>query len=94
MAVAAALAILRVGATLPTPLYVIYREAFRFSTLTLTLIFAVYVAGSLGALFLLGRLADQIGRRRVMLPAVGVAAIAALLFLIAKTNSCLARPGC
>jgi MFS family permease len=82
--VASALAILRVGATLPTPLYVIYRETFQFSTLTLTLIFSVFVAGSLGALFFLGRLADQIGRRRVMLPAIGLTGIAALLFLIAQ----------
>ena len=80
---AAALALLRIGATLPTPLYVMYREAFRFSTLTLTLIFAVYIVGSLGALFFLGRLSDQIGRRRVILPAIGLAGLSALLFLFA-----------
>jgi MFS family permease len=78
-----ALALLRIGATLPTPLYVMYRETFRFSTLTLTLIFAVYVVGSLGALFFLGRVSDQIGRRRVVLPAIGLAGLSALLFLVA-----------
>ena len=83
---AAALALLRVGATLPTPLYVIYSEAFHFSTLTLTLIFAVYVVGSLSALLFLGRLSDQIGRRRVILPAIGLAGLSALLFLFAATN--------
>jgi MFS family permease len=78
-----ALALLRIGATLPTPLYVMYRETFRFSTLTLTLIFAVYVVGSLGALFFFGRVSDQIGRRRVVLPAIGLAGLSALLFLVA-----------
>jgi MFS family permease len=87
--VTAALALLRIGATLPTPLYVIYSDAFRFSKLTLTLIFAVYVAGSLGALFFLGRLADQIGRRRVVLPAVALAAVSALLFLFAIDETML-----
>ena len=81
--VTAALALLRVGATLPTPLYVIYRETFRFSTLTLTLIFAVYVAGSLAALFFLGRVSDRIGRRRVVLPAIALAGLSTLLFLFA-----------
>lgn len=81
--VAAALSLLRIGATLPTPLYVMYRDEFRFSTLTLTLIFAVYVVGSLGALFFLGRLSDQIGRRRVVLPAIGLAGLSTLLFLFA-----------
>jgi MFS family permease len=82
-AVVAALSLLRIGATLPTPLYVMYREEFRFSTLTLTLIFAVYVVGSLTALFFLGRLSDQIGRRRVILPAIGLAGLSTLLFLFA-----------
>jgi MFS family permease len=81
--VAVALALLRIGATLPTPLYVMYREAFQFSTLTLTLIFAVYVVGSLGALFFLGRLSDQIGRRRVILPGIALAGLSTLLFLFA-----------
>jgi hypothetical protein len=81
--VTAALALLRVGSTLPTPLYVIYRDTFHFSTLILTLIFAAFVAGSLAALFLFGRLSDRIGRRRVMLAAVALAAVSALLFLFA-----------
>lgn len=44
------------GSTLLTPLYVVYRETFAFSELTLTLIYATYVIGNLSALFLFGRL--------------------------------------
>ena len=54
-----------VGAIMPTPLYPLFRAAFGFSGVTLTLIYAVYVLGNLMALLLFGRLADQIGRRAV-----------------------------
>lgn len=70
--------------TLPTPLYGDYARAFQFSTLTLTLIYATYVAGTLGVLFLLGRLSDQIGRKPVALTAIILAAVAALLFMTAR----------
>ncbi|HLH49433.1 MAG TPA: MFS transporter, partial [Roseiarcus sp.] len=70
--------------TLPTPLYRDYMRAFHFSILTLTLIFATYSAGTLATLLFLGRLSDQIGRRRTSLPAIGLAAIAALIFLLAS----------
>src|ERR1700746_3698560 len=60
-AVAGMLAVMFIGAILPTPLYPLYREAFGFSTVTLTLIYATYVLGNLTALLLFGRLADQIG---------------------------------
>jgi hypothetical protein len=48
--VAAELAAIFIGATLPTPLYPIYREEFGFGEVTLTLIYAVYVLGNVGAL--------------------------------------------
>jgi len=59
-AVAAQLGIMFIGAILPTPLYPLYREAFGFSGVTLTLIYATYVLGNLSALLFFGRLADQI----------------------------------
>src|SRR5215212_4918557 len=73
--VAGMIAVTFMGSTLVTPLYVLYRQAFGFSAITLTLVYAVYVVGNLAALIFLGRLSDQIGRRRVALPAMGVAAI-------------------
>jgi MFS family permease len=72
-----------VGAIMPTPLYPLYRQAFGFSGITLTLIYAVYVLGNVVALLFFGRLADQIGRRTVSLPAIGVGVASALTFAFA-----------
>jgi MFS family permease len=78
-----ALAIAMLGTTLPTPLYGLYRERFGFSELMITVIFATYAAGVIASLLLFGRLSDQIGRRRVLLGGLGLAALSALAFLIA-----------
>jgi MFS family permease len=75
-----------IATTLPTPLYVIYEQAFRFSRVTLTLIYAVYVVGNLVALLLLGRTSDIIGRRKVSLAAIAVAAVSTFLFLFAQNS--------
>jgi predicted MFS family arabinose efflux permease len=72
-----------VGAILSTPLYPLYRKAFGFSGVTLTLIYAVYVLGNLMALLFFGRLSDQIGRRTVTLPAIGVGVAGAVVFAAA-----------
>jgi predicted MFS family arabinose efflux permease len=72
-----------VGAILPTPLYPLYRQAFGFSQVTLTLIYSAYVLGNLAALLLFGRLADQIGRRSASLPAIGVCMASAAVFAAA-----------
>jgi len=71
------------GAILPTPLYPLFRHAFGFSQVTLTLIYAAYVLGNVAALLLFGRLSDQIGRRSVSLPAIGVGVVSALAFAFA-----------
>jgi MFS family permease len=83
-AVAAQLGIMFIGAILPTPLYPLYREAFGFSGVTLTLIYATYVLGNLTALLFFGRLADQIGRRPASLPAVAVGIASAVIFAAAQ----------
>ena len=72
-----------IGAILPTPLYPLYRQAFGFSQVTLTLIYSVYVLGNLAALLVFGRLADQIGRRSASLPAIGVCMASAVAFAAA-----------
>jgi len=81
--VAIALAVMFVGAILPTPLYPLYQHAFGFFGVTLTLIYAVYVLGNLVALLFFGRLADQIGRRRAILPAIGFGIASAVVFAAA-----------
>jgi MFS family permease len=87
--VATELAAMFVGAILPTPLYPLYREAFGFSGVTLTLIYAVYVLGNLLALLLFGRLSDQIGRRNTSLPAIGCGMASALVFAFAAGTAWL-----
>jgi len=71
------------GSTLVTPLYIMYKQAFGFSQITLTLIYAAYVIGNLGGLLFFGRLSDQIGRRRVAAAGMIMMIIAALVFLSA-----------
>jgi MFS family permease len=84
--VAIELAVVFVGAILPTPLYPLYRQTFGFSEVTLTLIYSTYVLGNLTALLLFGRLADQIGRRGASLPAIGVS-IASVAAFAAATGT-------
>jgi MFS family permease len=81
--VAFALAIAMMGTTLPTPLYDLYRERFGFSELMITVIFATYAAGVIASLLLFGRLSDQVGRRRMLLAGLVLAALSALTFLVA-----------
>jgi MFS family permease len=82
--VSTALGAVFLGAILPTPLYPLYREAFGFSGVMLTLIYAVYVLGNLMALLFFGRLSDQIGRRKVSVPAIGIAIVSAIVFAAAS----------
>jgi MFS family permease len=82
-AAAFALAVTMLGTTLPTPLYGLYREQFGFSELMITVIFATYAAGVIASLVLFGRLSDQIGRRRVLLPGLALSALSAVCFLTA-----------
>src|ERR1700733_3998335 len=87
--VATELGAMFVGAIVPTPLYPLYREAFGFSGVTLTLIYAVYVLGNLVALLFFGRLADQIGRSRATLPAIAVSFASTIVFAAASGTAWL-----
>ncbi len=68
--------------TVPSPLYGLYQQRDRFSTFTITLIFASYALGSTSSLFLLGHISDWFGRKLVLLPGIVVSAGAALTFLL------------
>jgi MFS family permease len=87
--VAAAIALMFVGATLPTPLYPLYRETFGFSGVMLTLIYAVYVLGNMVALLIFGRLSDQIGRRSISLASLAFALVSTFVFLFAQGTAWL-----
>jgi MFS family permease len=83
-AAAFALSVTMLGTTLPTPLYGLYRQQFGFSELMITVIFATYAAGVIASLLLFGRLSDQIGRRRVLLPGLMLSSLSAVCFLTAS----------
>jgi MFS family permease len=81
--VAMALATTMLGTTLPTPLYVLYEQRLGLAAFMGTVIFAVYAAGVLATLLLLGQASDAFGRRRVLLVGLGFAALSAVAFLLA-----------
>ncbi|GGZ38557.1 MFS transporter [Streptomyces inusitatus] len=81
LAAAAVFAVGMAGTTLPTPLYGIYRTQIGFSELMVTVIFAVYAVGVITSLLLAGDYSDRMGRRPVILCALGLAAAADLCFL-------------
>ena len=83
LAVGSVITVAFMGSVIVTPLYTLYQRKYGFSEITLTLIYAVYVVGNVVALLLFGQVSDQIGRKRVALPALAVAAAAALIFLFA-----------
>ncbi|MGH3168405.1 MAG: MFS transporter [Trebonia sp.] len=66
----------------PTPLYGLYAARDGFGSLTITIVYAVYAVGVILALFTVGHVSDWYGRRRVMIPALLVATLSAVLFLV------------
>lgn len=81
--VAFAFAVTMLGTTLPTPLYVLYEHSLGFATFMVTVIYAVYALGVLAALLFFGRLSDEVGRRRALLPGLACAVLSAVAFLAA-----------
>ncbi len=69
----------------PSPLYGTYRELWGFSPLVLTLVYATYAFGVLAALLLAGRLSDEVGRRPVLLAALGTLMATTVLFMLADS---------
>jgi MFS family permease len=76
-AVAFAFLIVMASATLPSPLYGLYRTRDHLSAFTVTVIYAIYAAGTIAALLSVRFVAARIGRRGVMLSAVATMMAAA-----------------
>lgn len=72
------------ASSVPVPLYRLYQQAWGFSPLMLTVIFAVYALALLIALLLFGSLADKIGRKPVILLALVLEIAVVALFLGAR----------
>jgi MFS family permease len=79
--VAFAFAVVMLGATLPSPLYPLYEQQLGFGNLTVTVVYAVYAVGVVGALLLLGKASDVLGRRRLMIAAIVVSALSTVVFV-------------
>ncbi len=69
----------------PSPLYGIYRELWGFSPLVLTLVYGTYAFGVLTSLILAGRLSDEVGRRPVLLVALGGLMVTSVVFILADS---------
>ena len=67
--------------TVPTPLWSLYAQRDHFSSLTVTIAFAVYAVAVAVSLFLAGHVSDWYGRRRVLMPALALEIVAAAVFL-------------
>lgn len=68
--------------TVPTPLWSLYAQRDRFSSLTVTVVFAAYALAVAASLFLAGHLSDWHGRRRVLMPALALELLAGVIFLV------------
>jgi MFS family permease len=69
----------------PSPLYGAYRELWGFSPAVLTLVYATYAFGVLATLLLAGRVSDQVGRRPVLIVALGTLLLTSVLFMVADS---------
>jgi MFS family permease len=68
----------------PTPLYALYQARWGFSPITTTVVFGIYALAVLISLLVVGSLSDHVGRRPVLLAAIGGQAVAMLVFITAS----------
>ena len=71
------------GSSAPTPLYTLYQAEWGFSPIVVTVVFGSYAVALLGALLVVGRLSDHIGRRPVLIAAIAVQAASMVVFALA-----------
>jgi MFS family permease len=81
-AVALAFATAMAFTTVPTPLWSLYAQRDRFSSFTVTIVFAAYAVAVALSLFLAGHLSDSHGRRRVLTPAITLEILAGVVFIL------------
>jgi MFS family permease len=69
----------------PSPLYGIYSQLWGFSPGVLTLVYGTYAFGVLTTLILAGRLSDEVGRRPVVLVALGTLLVTTVFYMLAES---------
>ncbi|MDX8147605.1 MFS transporter [Lentzea sp. BCCO 10_0061] len=83
--ISAAMVAILVAAGAPTPLLPVYQHQWGFAPWVLTLAFGVYAFSLLVAILVIGSLSDHIGRRPLMIAALGIDLVAMLMFLVAPS---------
>ena len=73
----------------PTPIYRFYRETLGLTPFAITLIFAVYSFTMIAAFLTIARLSDYVGRKPMILLALGLNAVALLMFFVAGSAGTL-----
>ncbi len=77
------------GSIAPTPVYALYQAAWGFTPITTTVVFGVYALAVLASLLIAGSVSDHVGRRPVLLGALGLQGVAMLVFATAAGVSAL-----
>ena len=67
----------------PSPLYPVYADRFGLSPALVTAVFAVYAVALLTALLTVGGLSDHVGRRPMLLAALGLEAVSLIVLALA-----------
>ncbi|MET9634127.1 MFS transporter [Lentzea sp. NPDC006480] len=67
--------------TVPSPLFPLYVAREGFSTFAITVVFAAFAVGVVISLLLAGHVSDWLGRKTILIPALGLEVASALLFL-------------
>lgn len=83
--VAAIIGLALAASAAPSPLYGVYQQDWQFSTITLTLVYAVYCVGVLGALLAAGSISDSVGRRPVIVTALAGLVVSTVVFALAES---------
>src|SRR5581483_9300143 len=81
--------LLLAASSAPTPLYSVFQSEWGFSPITTTVVFGVYALAVLAALLVVGKLSDHIGRRPVLLAALGAQLVALTVFVTASDVTAL-----
>jgi MFS family permease len=79
-AVAASVSVLAALSTAPSALYGFYRRQDHLSSITVTVVYAVFAAGIVASLLLVGHVSDWYGRRTLLIPALLTGLMAAVIF--------------